>query len=92
MTRAQNAQASDGASPASDPRRIPSVDRLLGHASARDLAETYGRSALTGAIRADLARIRSGDVAGGDEEVILARCAEVLAAERRPSLRPVFNL
>ena len=73
-------------------RRIPSVERLLGHPDALPLAGDYGRSALTEAIRADLARIRSGEAEAGDEAAILARCGAALKAERQPSLRPVFNL
>lgn len=73
-------------------RRIPSVERLLGHPEAQSLAGEYGRSALTEAIRADLARIRSGEAEAGDEAAILARCGAALKAERQPSLRPVFNL
>ncbi len=68
------------------------MDRLLGHAAAGDLIEIYGRSALTDAIRADLARIRAGQAQADDGAGILSRCADALAAERRPSLRPVFNL
>jgi L-seryl-tRNA(Ser) seleniumtransferase len=92
MTQVRRDHAPDRAPPAHDPRRIPSVDRLLGHPAARPLADAYGRSALTAAIRSDLARIRSGEAPGGDEAAILGRCGEALAAERRPSLRPVFNL
>ncbi|MGC5778146.1 L-seryl-tRNA(Sec) selenium transferase [Methylobacterium sp. NFXW15] len=73
-------------------RRIPSVERLLAHAMGLSLAEQFGRSALTGAIRDDLARIRAGDAPAGDEAEILARCGEALATDRQPSLRPVFNL
>ncbi|MCJ2015244.1 L-seryl-tRNA(Sec) selenium transferase [Methylobacterium sp. J-076] len=73
-------------------RRIPSVERLLAHPSGLPLAEEFGRTALTAAVRDDLARIRAGEAPGGDEATILARCADALAAGRRPSLRPVFNL
>lgn len=78
--------------PAPEIRRIPSVEKLLAHATGVALAELFGRTALTAAIRDDLARIRSGETPGGDETMILARCAEALEADRRPSLRPVFNL
>ncbi len=76
----------------SDQRRIPSVERLLGDAGASDLAATYGRAALTEAIRAVLAQIRSGESPAGDAAAILATSASRLAEERRPALRPVFNL
>lgn len=77
---------------ATDPRRIPSVERLLGHAEASEAIESYGRTALTGAIRAVLAEIRAGDGPVADAPTILASAEARLAAERRPSLRPVFNL
>jgi len=77
---------------APEKRRIPSVERLLAHPEGQSLAESFGRTALTDAIRGELARIRSGEASAGDEAAILARCGEALAAERRPSLRPVFNL
>lgn len=77
---------------APDQRRIPSVERLLGHAGAADLVAAYGRTALIEAIRDVLARIRAGASPLGDPVAILAACASRLAAERRASLRPVFNL
>lgn len=73
-------------------RRIPSVERLLAHEAGLSLAQEFGRTALTTAIRDDLARIRTGEAPPADEAGILARCADALAAERRPSLRPIFNL
>ena len=80
------------AAAATDPRRIPSVERLLGHAGASEAIETYGRTALTEAIRAILAAIRAGDGPVADAAAIVASAATRLAADRRPSLRPVFNL
>lgn len=77
---------------APEKRRIPSVERLLSHPDGLSLANSFGRSALTEAIRGDLARIRSGEAGPADEAAILARCGEALSVERRPSLRPVFNL
>ncbi|MDP4004522.1 L-seryl-tRNA(Sec) selenium transferase [Methylobacterium sp. NEAU K] len=73
------------------PRRIPSVERLLGGAAAEDLA-AYGRTALTEAIRVVLAGIRADATAVPDEAAIRAAATERLAAERLSSLRPVFNL
>ena len=91
MSRSARARPpTDAAAP--DQRRIPSVERLLGHAGAGDLAAAYGRTALTGAVRAVLAQIRAGDAPPADAGAILAASASRLAAERRPSLRPVFNL
>ncbi|WP_342154130.1 L-seryl-tRNA(Sec) selenium transferase [Methylorubrum sp. SB2] len=72
--------------------RPPSVDRLLAHESALAMTETYGRSAVTDAIRAVLAAIRAGETALASPDALLARSAHRLADENRPSLRPVLNL
>ncbi len=77
--------------PARAPRRIPSVERLVGGAAADDLA-AYGRIAFTGAIRAVLAELRAASGPVPDEPAIRAAATARLAAERRPSLRPVYNL
>ncbi|MBN4097027.1 MULTISPECIES: L-seryl-tRNA(Sec) selenium transferase [Methylobacterium] len=77
--------------PAPSPRRIPAVERLVGGAPPAEL-ETYGRTAFTDAIRAVLAEIRAGGGPVPDAESIRAAASARLAAERRPSLRPVFNL
>ncbi len=74
-----------------DPRRIPSVERLVGGASPEDL-DAYGRTTVTGAIRAVLAGLRAEGGPVPAEAEIRARAIRRLAAERRPSLRPVFNL
>jgi len=92
MKQIRKDHAPDKAPPASAARRIPSVDRLLSNTTAAPLIETFGRSSLADAIRADLARIRAGEVEAGDGETILARCEAALKAERSPSLKPVFNL
>ena len=73
------------------PRRLPSVERLVGSAAAADL-EAYGRTAFTDAIRAVLADLRAAGGPVPDEPEIRADACARLAAERRPSLRPVFNL
>ncbi|WP_345822438.1 L-seryl-tRNA(Sec) selenium transferase [Methylobacterium fujisawaense] len=77
--------------PVPSPRRIPSVERLVGAASPAEL-ETYGRTAFTDAIRTVLAGIRAGGGPVPDAAAIRAEASARLAAERRPSLRPVFNL
>ena len=74
-----------------NPRRIPAVERLVGNAAPEVLA-TYARIALTEAIRAVLARIRAEGGPVPDEAAIRAEATGRLAAESRPSLRPVFNL
>jgi len=75
---------------------IPSVDRLLRHADAAPLIEGYGRDAVVGAIRDDLAALRRRIAGGGEadtaEAAVLARVAARLEALLAPSLRPVFNL
>ncbi|MGU3537495.1 L-seryl-tRNA(Sec) selenium transferase [Methylobacterium sp. A54F] len=72
------------------PARPPSVERLL--AGAGGLAEAYGRSAVTAAVRAVLAEIRAGRAPLAEAPALLARAEARLAAESRPSLRPVHNL
>ncbi|AWN44719.1 L-seryl-tRNA(Sec) selenium transferase [Methylobacterium durans] len=78
--------------PSADTRRPPSVERLLAHAAAAPVIAEHGRTALTGAIRAVLEAVREGRLPLGDEPALLASAAGRLAAEARPSLRPVFNL
>ena len=72
--------------------RPPSVERLLGHADAAALLDAFGRSALRDGLRQSLAAIRAGEAPVPEDGAILAMSAERLAAERAPSLRPVFNL
>ena len=72
-------------------RRIPSVERLVGGASEEVLA-AYGRTAFTAAVRAVLAEIRAEGGTVPDAAAIREAAARNLASERRPSLRPVFNL
>jgi L-seryl-tRNA(Ser) seleniumtransferase len=86
---AQTRPTAAGAAPSA--RRIPSVERLVGAAPAELLA-SYGRTAFTEAIRAVLAGIRADGGAVPDGPAIRAAAAARLAAERQPSLRPVFNL
>lgn len=73
------------------PRRIPSVERLVGGAS-EELLAAYGRTAVTAGVRVVLAGIRAEGGAVPDEAAIREAVARNLAAERRASLRPVFNL
>jgi len=76
---------------------LPSVDRLLRSPWAAELVTRHGRPAVTDAIRAVLAEVRSKEsaatLAGGIEDSILrARVTERLDTMTQPSLRPVFNL
>ncbi len=82
--------------PAASPlRRLPSVEALLQHPGAAALSERYGRPALTGALRAELAeardRIRGGDPPPDDPAALLDGAAARLSAAFTPSLRPVIN-
>ncbi len=76
-------------------RAIPSLDHLLRMAAVAELIVRYGRPLVTEAARAELARLRtalSRSPAAFDEAGFVRACAERLALEARPSLRPVFNL
>ncbi|MFD0933938.1 L-seryl-tRNA(Sec) selenium transferase, partial [Methylobacterium trifolii] len=85
--------ATDPTAPArSALNRIPSVERLLGHADAAALDAADRRSGLVEAVRAVLSQIRTEGGPVPEPAAILARAGERLAEERRPSLRPVFNL
>ncbi|HEX9836948.1 MAG TPA: L-seryl-tRNA(Sec) selenium transferase, partial [Alphaproteobacteria bacterium] len=70
--------------------RLPSVDRLL--RSADPLIERYGRAAVTEAVRGVLAEVRAAKSDGAPDAALMDRVARYLAAQSRPSLRPVFNL
>jgi L-seryl-tRNA(Ser) seleniumtransferase len=80
------------ASPSSSLAALPSVDRLLQRRESEALIAGHGRPAVTDAIRAVLAEIRSGPQPSPDSDAILGRVAQRLEAEAHPSLRPVFNL
>ena len=83
----------------SDPRMIPSIDRLSQRPSVGDLESRYGRDATLGALRAEAAALRAA-LAGSGREVrdaeeaaqrIEAGAAERLGAELAPSLTAVIN-
>lgn len=80
---------------AGDARRsIPSVDRLVRHEHAARLIGVHGRLRVVQTLRNVLQHWRSVPDApvSLSEQEVLARCAEQLAREEMPSLRPVFNL
>ncbi len=98
-----------GAEPAASNTRdrraaLPSIDRLLGHASAPALLHEHGHSTVVAALRGVLAEARESvaafaDAHGNvgahaplDDDALIAICAERLALAARPRLRPVFNL
>ncbi|MBI2960784.1 MAG: L-seryl-tRNA(Sec) selenium transferase [Betaproteobacteria bacterium] len=77
--------------------RLPSVDRMLRRSETLELIARFGRHAVTDAIRAVLAEIRSRAGAtpaatDADEFAIAQRVAARLIEDARPSLRAVFNL
>ena len=73
---------------------LPSIDRLLGHASAPALLHAHGHSSVVAALRGVLADVRESVAvhAPTDDDALIALCAERLALAARPRLRPVFNL
>jgi L-seryl-tRNA(Ser) seleniumtransferase len=71
---------------------LPSVDRLLREPATDVLIAQHGRPAVTDAIRAVLADLRTSGTAESMESRIVAQVAERLERDARPSLRPVFNL
>ncbi len=75
---------------------LPSVDRLLGAAEMAPLADEFGRSEATDAVRDVLSELRRTlrDKGGPAPDVpaIVAAVAEELDRRATPSLRPVFNL
>jgi len=78
-------------------RALPSVDRLLNTEAVADLVARYGRPLVIDILRGELDARRAAlatdpDAPGFDEADFVARCDAALAAELRPSLRPVFNL
>ena len=80
------------ASPFSSLAALPSVDRLLQRRKSEALIAGHGRPAVTDAIRAVLAEMRSEPQPSPDGDAILNRVAQRLEDEARASLRPVFNL
>jgi L-seryl-tRNA(Ser) seleniumtransferase len=88
LTTAHPAQAAD----------IPSVDRLLRAPALQELLARHGRTAVTAALRAQLAQLRQCAIAGQLEQrsltdaAIAAALGPQLALAARPALKPVFNL
>jgi L-seryl-tRNA(Ser) seleniumtransferase len=86
---------------ASTPARasdIPSLDRLLSDAVFDPLLTEYARTQVTGALRAELERLRAHAVSGElsldalSVQTIASNVAARLQQRTRPQLRPVFNL
>jgi L-seryl-tRNA(Ser) seleniumtransferase len=75
-------------------RRLPSVDRLLGHEAVEELIASYGRQQTVEAIRHTLDAVRGEVQAGADlppMEVLVARCRQELQSRLASTLRPVIN-
>jgi L-seryl-tRNA(Ser) seleniumtransferase len=86
---------------ASTPARasdIPSLDRLLSDAVFDSLLTEYARTQVTGALRAELERLRAHAVSGAlsldtlSVQAIASHVAAGLQQRGRLQLRPVFNL
>src|SRR5246127_4131646 len=85
-------------SPSAGVSDLPSVDRLLRAPPLQALLSRHGRTELTAALRAQLAELRRGALAGELDHAALTESAIVTAVEAhlelaaRPALRAVFNL
>src|ERR1700732_4656886 len=92
MEKARSVTSAAGAS------RIPSVDRLLRQPALEALLARHGRTQVTGALRAHLARLRqaarNGTLAAASltEDTLAAELAARLGTAARPRLQTVFNL
>ncbi len=75
---------------------LPSVDRMLRHASVEALSTAHGRPLVTGAVREVLDAVRQtlrdDSAAVPAEDDLLRRVESRVADILRPSLVPVFNL
>lgn len=72
---------------------LPSVDAVLRQDAAAGLVARHGRVPVTDAVRVILAEMRAASTPeAGGAGAVLARAAEHLASEARPSLRPLHNL
>jgi L-seryl-tRNA(Ser) seleniumtransferase len=72
-------------------RGLPSVGKVMGSAAALAAAARFGRTALIGAVRAELAAARSCGHALDADAAAAAALARLVAADA-PRIRPVYNL
>lgn len=75
--------------------QLPSVDRLLSHASIVPLIQQHGRKLITRLVRETLAAVREATQAGSplpDETLLIQKVGAGATALSMPKLRPVFNL
>ncbi len=77
--------------------RLPSVDRILSLARAKNLVTEYGRANVKSAVRDKLARVRRTQLAAGAAETfssndLLGQVERRLSASARMTPRRVFNL
>jgi L-seryl-tRNA(Ser) seleniumtransferase len=77
--------------PATELRRLPSVDEVLRTDAAVAAVERFGRQAAVASIRETLASARASRTVAGAAELAAAATAK-LEVEATPSVRPVFNL
>jgi L-seryl-tRNA(Ser) seleniumtransferase len=73
-------------------RQLPSVDEVLRTATATAAIERFGRSAVVGAVRRVISQSRTGGSVPVGTEGVINEAVELLEAQQKPSLRPVFNL
>lgn len=75
--------------------QLPSVDRLLSHASVAPLIQQHGRKLITRVVRETLAAVRAATQADSplpDETLLIQKVSANATALSMPKLRPVFNL
>jgi len=77
---------------AAERRRLPGVDEVLREPAAAALIDSFGRVALTAAVRTELAEAREGRMSVTDAAGIASRAGARLQRANAPSLKPVFNL
>ncbi len=78
--------------PASDLRKLPSVDEVMKTETAKGAMAQYGRPTTIGAVRKVLATARDGAAIAFDPLSLAAAALAALQAEAIPNLRPVYNL
>jgi L-seryl-tRNA(Ser) seleniumtransferase len=75
---------------------LPSVERVLRNDATAPLIVTFGRAAVTSAVRGAIGVVREqlarGEEIAADEATIIASVARRLDEAARPPVRPVFNL
>ncbi len=78
--------------PASELRKLPSVDSVLKAEAAHAACERFGRRSTVAAIREVLVQLRDGRKVSDGVDGIAALALKSLERDDRSALRPVFNL